>query len=95
MFEQNLLVYHKLKISEDAHLVKLNIIDICVQLYDLPKGLMSEKILSSRGNFIGKFVKSDRANLIGGWKLYAHIRVMLDLEIPLKRRMKIKREGGE
>ncbi|WOH11863.1 hypothetical protein DCAR_0831359 [Daucus carota subsp. sativus] len=94
-FEQSLLVSHKLGEHEDPHLVKLNKIDIWVQIYDLPQGFISENILMSIGKFIGSFVKTDPANLTGGWKLYQRIRVTMDLDKPLKRRMKIKREGGD
>lgn len=94
-FEQNLLAYHKLGDNEDPHLVNLHKSDIWVQIYDLPKGLVSESILVSIGNFVGKFVKSDPVNMNGGWRMYVRIRVTLDLDKPLKRRMKIKREGGE
>ncbi|XP_074351624.1 uncharacterized protein At4g02000-like [Apium graveolens] len=94
-FEQNMLIYHKLQENEDPHLVKLKSMDIWVQIYDLPQGLVSENILTSIGNFVGSFIKIDAANFTGGWKLYKRIRVTMDLEEPLKRRMKIKREEGE
>lgn len=44
---------------------------------------------------MGVFVKSDPANVTGGWRIYARIRVTLDFDKPLRRRMKIKREGGD
>lgn len=44
-FEQSLLVYYHIKDNEDPHLVPLNSTDLWVQLYDLPKGMMSENIL--------------------------------------------------
>lgn len=46
------------------------------------------------GSYIAKYVKSDFANVRGMWKPYIRIRVTLDIHKPLKRRMKIKREGG-
>lgn len=82
--------------NEDPHLPKLNKMDIWVQVYDLYdvlKGCLSEKILQSIGNFVGTFVKSDLANLDGFWKPFARIRIMMDIEKPLKRRMKIKHDG--
>lgn len=68
--------------------------DVWIQVYDVPMGMMSEKLLQTMGNIIGEFVKSDPMNLIDGWKLYARIRVTMDVTKPLKRRMKVKREGG-
>lgn len=94
-FEQSLLVYHTLKKREDPHTVRLNTVDIWVQVYDLPPGFASENIFQNIGNYVGTFVKTDPANISGGWRLYAHIRVTLDLDKPIKRRMKIKRSGGE
>ncbi|XP_074360434.1 uncharacterized protein LOC141700626 [Apium graveolens] len=93
-FEQSLLIYHQLKEGEDPHLVQLNQIDIWLQVYDIPNGLLSNRILQSIDNFVGIFVKVDPSNITGGWKLYARIRITMDIDKPLKRRMKIKREGG-
>lgn len=94
-FEQSLFVYHKLEGNEDPHLIILNKSDIWVQAYDLPKGLVSENILMNIGNFMGIFVKSDPTNFNRGWRMYARVRVTIDLGKPLKRRMKKKRERGE
>lgn len=93
-FEQNLLLHHKLEEGEDAHLVRLNRMEIWVQIYDLPMGMVSTKLLESIGNYVGAFVKTDPQNLNGGWKMFVRIRVAMDIDKPLKRRMKIKREGG-
>lgn len=94
-FEQSLLVYHKLEMNEDPHLVNLHHMKIWVQIYDLPRGLWLEKVLMSIGNSVGKVLKMDPNNLTAGWRLYSRIKVTLDLNNPLRRRMKIKREGGE
>lgn len=94
-FEQNLLVYHKLEEKEDPHLVPLNKMDIWVQIYDLPAGMLSERILQSIGNYVGVFVKTEPMNTNVVWKMYVRIRVTMDIHKPLKRRMKVKREGGE
>lgn len=94
-FEQSLLLYHKLENGEDAHLVKFNKMEIWVQVYDIPIGMISSKLLESIGNYMGVFVKADSQNLDGGWKMYYRIRVIMDIEKTLKRRMKVKREGGE
>ncbi|XP_074356269.1 uncharacterized protein LOC141695969 [Apium graveolens] len=93
-FEQSLLLHQSLKANEDPQRVQLNTMDIWVQIYDLPNGMMSEKVFQSIGNSIGMFVKSDSNNIEGGWKPYVRIRVCMDVRKPIKRRMKIKREGG-
>lgn len=47
------------------------------------------------GNSIGSYVKSDTMNMNDMWKQFIRIRVRMDVNKPLKRRMKLKREGGE
>lgn len=54
-----------------------------------------ENIFKNIGNFVGAFVSSDPANTNGGWKLYAHIRVTMNINKPLRRKMKVKTDGGE
>ncbi|XP_074346275.1 uncharacterized protein LOC141685050 [Apium graveolens] len=94
-FEQNLLVYHWLKDSEVPRSVPLHTIDIWVQVYDLPTCLISENVFKNIGNYVGEFIKSDTTNINGGWKLYSRIRIKMDLRKPIKRRMKVKRVGGD
>ncbi|KAK1378771.1 hypothetical protein POM88_025515 [Heracleum sosnowskyi] len=59
------------------------------------RGMLTEKILQSIGNFVGVFVKSDPLNLNGMWKPSIRMRVTMDIGKPLKCRMKLKREGGD
>lgn len=92
-FEQSTLLYQNVKGNEDPHSLQLNTMDIWVQVYDLPTGMVSEKILQSIGNHIGVYVKMEYMNNTGGWKAFIRIRVAMDVTKPLKRRMKIKREG--
>ncbi|XP_074352279.1 uncharacterized protein LOC141691439 [Apium graveolens] len=94
-FEQSLLLYHVLGENENPYTVPLNNMDIWMQVYDVPKGLISEKLLQNIGDFVGTFVKSDPTNINGVWKMFMRIRITLNVEKPIKRRMKIKREGGE
>lgn len=88
------MVYHRLRENEDPQTVPLNKMDIWAQVYDLPSGFVSDKILQSIGNYIGLFIKTDPVNMTGMWKMYVRIRIIMDVEKPLKRRMKIKRAGG-
>ncbi|XP_074369671.1 uncharacterized protein LOC141711136 [Apium graveolens] len=94
-FEQGMLVYHKLEAHEDPNTIQLKTMDVWVQVYDLPMGMISEKIIQSIGNFVGEFVKADPANMNGLWKPFVRVRVRMNIEIPLKRRMKLKRAGRD
>lgn len=56
---------------------------------------MSENILKSVGSSIGTYIKSDPSTFVGGWKPYVRIRVSINISKPLKRKLKIKREGND
>lgn len=92
-FEQAMLVLHQVASGEDPLMAQLQEIEIWVQVYDIPQGFLSENILRSVGSHIGKYVRSDPKTFEGGWKEYVRIRVAINVEKPIKRRMKIKREG--
>lgn len=92
-FEQAMLVVHQLGGMEDPLTVKIQEVDIWVQVYDIPRGFLSENVIRSVGSSIGKYIKSDSTTFDGVWKPYVRVRVSLNVEKPLKRRMKIKREG--
>lgn len=87
-------MYHRLGAMEDANLVPLNKMEIWVQVHDRPSGMVSEKILDSIGSQVGDVTKMDPTNTNGMWKQYMRIRVALNIEKPLKRRIKLKCENG-
>lgn len=93
-FEQSLLVFRRFSEEEDPLLVPLEESEIWVQVYDMPKGFASQNVLKSVGNYVGQFVKTDPNNFDGNWKSFFRIRVNIKVDKPLKRRMQIKREGG-
>lgn len=92
-FEQAMLVLHELAPTEDPSKVKLQYADIWVQIYDIPRGFLSENILKSVGESMGKYIRSEAKTFEGAWKPFVRIRVSVNIEKPLKRRMRIKREG--
>ncbi|XP_074352060.1 uncharacterized protein At4g02000-like [Apium graveolens] len=92
-FEHAMLIYHQLGDAEDPMTVKLQEVDMWVQVYDIPRGFLSESVLRSVGSSVGKYVKPDPATFEGMWKPYVRVRVSINVEKPLKRRLKIKREG--
>lgn len=56
--------------------------------------MVSEKLLENVGNYVGTFLKTDPQNFQGVGKLFYRIRVIMDVDKPIKRRMKLKRAGG-
>lgn len=94
-FEQSMLITKQMEDGEEPLSIQLKEVDIWVQVYDLLQGCLSENVLRSVGSSIGKYVKSDPDSFDGMWKAFVRIRVTMNIEKPLKRRMKIKKEGDK
>lgn len=94
-FNQQVLLIKKFNMDEQLKDVKLSVLSMWIQVYDVPIGFKSEFILKSIGNFVGCFLESDPRNFQGMCRNYLRIRVAIDIDRPLKRRMKIKKPGGE
>ena len=75
--------------------ISLHSADFWIQVYDLPCGFIAEKVGKEIGNFIGSYVEADANNFGGVWRNFMRIKVSIDVRKPLKRRMKIKKQGGE
>ncbi|XP_060965514.1 uncharacterized protein LOC133034443 [Cannabis sativa] len=89
------LVFHRLKKGEEPKSVVLNKIDFWVQIHGLKTGFMLENIVRSAGEYVGRFVKSDSKNFNGLWRDYLRVRATIDIDKPLKRRMKLCKENGD
>ncbi|XP_073121703.1 uncharacterized protein At4g02000-like [Henckelia pumila] len=94
-FDQHLLIFKSLELGMNPHQVPLFQVDFWIQVYDLPIGYMSERVARDVGNFLGKFVEADSNNFTGIWRDYKRIRVSMDIRLPIKRRMKLKKIGEE
>uniref|UniRef100_A0A803PCL7 Uncharacterized protein n=1 Tax=Cannabis sativa TaxID=3483 RepID=A0A803PCL7_CANSA len=62
-----------------------------IDIHDLQHGFRTERTLQRIGNYIGKYIKFDENNFSGVWREYFKIRVTINLDQPLKHRMKIRR----
>ncbi|KAM6554291.1 hypothetical protein CsatB_015053 [Cannabis sativa] len=89
------LVFHRLQQGEDPRSVRLHKLDMWVQIHDLRSGFMMDKVVRSAGAYVGTYVKSDPKNFSGIWRDYLRVRATIDIEKPLKRRMKLSKESGE
>lgn len=85
------LVFARLKEGDNPRTISINDMDIWVQLHDMSTGFMSQRVVTDIGNYIGKFFESDPNNFVGVWREYFRVRVTIPLNVPLKRRMKLKK----
>lgn len=84
----------RLKDRDNPKNVPINNIDMWVQLHGMASGFMSQRVVYDVGNYIGKFIESDANNFICVWREYLGIRVSIPLVVPLKRRMKLKKDDS-
>lgn len=93
-FEQAMLLLHEVKNVEDPATIALQEFQIWVQIHNIPRGCISENIVRSVGSSLGRFIKTDPTTFDGVWKQYVRVRVAMNVDKPLKRIIKIKREGN-
>lgn len=94
-FDSHLLLCRRMVTGEQLTQAELYETSIWVQLHDIPIGFMSQRVCTDIGNFIGSYIEADPANFSGEWRNFLRVRVSMDVRKPLKRRMKLKRSGGE
>lgn len=89
------LVMERLKVGDNPRGVEINNIDLWVQLHGMSSGFMSQRVATDIGNYIGTYIEGDPNNFVGVWRDYLRIRVRLSLNIPIKRRMKLRKSENE
>ena len=94
-FNQHLLITSRVQVGDNPMQIPLFLSEFWIQVYDLPCGFMSEKVAKEIGKFIGVYIEADAKNFDGIWRNFMRIRVAIDVRKPLKKRMRIKKLGGE
>ncbi|XP_060960751.1 uncharacterized protein LOC133031289 [Cannabis sativa] len=94
-FKNAPLISERLKTGDIPRALRLHHLEIWVQLHDIQAGFKTERVVSDAANYIGSFVKTDENNFNGVWREYLRVQVRIDIEKPLKRRMKLQLTGGE
>lgn len=94
-YEQSLLLLKQMKPHESPMEVQLSTVAFWVQVHNLPWVFVSEKLLKAIGDYVGGFIHTDTNALDGNWKVFLRIRVTIDVSKPIRRRMKLKKPGGE
>ncbi|XP_019181690.1 PREDICTED: uncharacterized protein LOC109176755 [Ipomoea nil] len=93
-FENTTLVCQVLEDGVDPTQVVLNTMDFWLQIYDIPLGYRTVKVLERIGDFARVFLRYDERNFGRSWTSFYRIRITHDVTVPLKRRMKmIMRDG--
>jgi hypothetical protein len=69
--------------------------NLWIRVYNLPTGMMKEKVGMGLGNYIGEFLEYDGNNNSSFWHEYMRLKVRFDIRQPLKLGKKIKANGGE
>ncbi|XP_030483377.2 uncharacterized protein LOC115699973 [Cannabis sativa] len=94
-FNRNPLVVERLKEGKNPRNKPLNTMEIWVQVYNLEVGYRSDRVLQGVGVYIGTYVSSCPKNFAGIWRDYFRVRVLINVEKPLKRRMRIYKNKVE
>ncbi|XP_019200065.1 PREDICTED: uncharacterized protein LOC109193664 [Ipomoea nil] len=93
-FENTTFLCQVLDDGVDPTQVVLNTVDFWLQVYDIPLGYRTVKVLERIGDFTGVFLRYDERNFERPWTSYYRVRITHDVTVPLKRRMKmIMRDG--
>lgn len=69
-FNRRALVMSHLKEGQNPRCVKLNAMDLWVQIHDLKVGFITKRIVKEIENYIGAFVSSCPSNFVGVWRDY-------------------------
>ncbi|XP_019186010.1 PREDICTED: uncharacterized protein LOC109180754 [Ipomoea nil] len=94
-YENATLICQSLVGDEHPTQVILNSVDLWVQVFDLPIGYRTEKVLEKVGDFVGVYLRVDDRNFTRPWATFYRVRVRHDVAMPLKQRMKmIPRDGS-
>ncbi|CAH9073758.1 unnamed protein product [Cuscuta europaea] len=94
-FDQNPIVLARLKQGDLPLQMSLNRADFWLQVHDVPMGFFSIENAIKIGNFVGRFVKVDEQNFSMEWNPFMRVRVSIDLNRPLKRKLFLQSDEGE
>jgi 14-3-3 protein epsilon len=94
-FDNHNLVLNVLPDDVEPQDVPLMKVPFWIQLHGPPSGFMSQTVGKKVGDYIGEFLEYDEKNDSLTWRKYMHIRVLVDVRLPLKRSKKITKQGGD
>ncbi|XP_060965260.1 uncharacterized protein At4g02000-like [Cannabis sativa] len=94
-YDRKQLILERLQRGDNPRTIALNKLDIWVQIHDRQSEFKTDRAIQQAGNYMGVFLESDLKNFQGVWREYLRVRVYLNVDVPLKRRMKFCKKGGE
>ncbi|KAM6599952.1 hypothetical protein CsatA_019561 [Cannabis sativa] len=94
-FNRLLFLFGRVPQGGDPKSVPLNRLDMWVQIHGLTSAFMTERVVKEAAKVIGEFVESDPKNSNGLWRDFLRVRVRVNIDQPIKRRMKLKKVGGD
>lgn len=94
-FEQNLLILKRLEPNVSPLEADLTSTEFWIQAHNVPANFITEKVATVIGSSLGELMAVDHKNFDGTWKQFLRVRVLIDITKPLKRKMKMKKNGGE
>lgn len=94
-FDKHMLILGVIKKGENPKNIPLYMVPFWVQIHNIPVGFMSQFIGENLENYIGKFLEYDEKNNSNFLRSFMRIRVMMDVQKPLKKSKRIKKPGGE
>lgn len=78
-FNRHLLIFCRLGPRDDPKTVPLYFSFFCIQVHNLPYGVVSKSLARNLGNFVGEFIQYDVALISRGERRYIRFRVKLDV----------------
>ncbi|WJX13204.1 hypothetical protein P8452_03620 [Trifolium repens] len=94
LFDNHMLVLKKLSVGDDPLAINIDVVEMWVQVFNLPFGFMNDTMGLLIGSHIGRFVKYDDYNNHGSWRMYMRIRVAVKVDEPLKKSFTFEKEDG-
>lgn len=93
-FNNKLIALLPLNIGDDPEIAQINMSPFWIQAFGVPLGYVSTNICEAIGNFVGTYLDTDENNFKVASPLYLRVRVLINLDKPIKRRMKIRVNAG-
>ncbi|MBA0800028.1 hypothetical protein Gohar_010497 [Gossypium harknessii] len=92
-FNRHHIIFHRLVGGEEPNSVTLWHMVFWVQVHNLPIDVTSERTTCQLGDFVGKFMEYDTSLVKRGSSKFMRIRVLINVNLPLKRKKRISIES--